>query len=413
MWFIIEQNKRKTAIFLVILTLFFLFFGAALGFSFSSDMYNGTYYGTSIGLLVGFISFIGIIFYTKFNASKFFLSQAGAVPVEKDDLPVLFNVVEEMSIAASLGFIPKIYVINSEIPNAFSVGVNEKNASVAVTVGLLSNLNRDELQGVIAHEIAHIKNLDSLYLMYAGVIFGAVVCVSDAIIRGFARSRNRKGGGAGLLIALILALISPILVKLLYLTISRKREYLADACACQYTRYPTGLASALNKISNFSFSGDKNAVIKDEKMNSGQVVSCMYIHNFLQKEKPNFFDELFSTHPSTRKRIEVLKQMGASDIEEYNKVYRAVVSDKALINNKNLIKMNIESIPIVAPLVEQTETKEETRIIRQRKAKDGLKKAMNYKVIHCDCDTKLKIPPELQISEITCPNCNKVHKILV
>ena len=148
-------------------------------------------------------------------------------------------------------------------------------------------------------------------------------------------------------------------------------------------------------------------------MNSNKIVSCMYIHNFLQKEKPNFLDELFSTHPSTKKRIEVLKQMGASDIEEYNKVYRAVVSDKALINNKNLIKMNIESIPIVAPLVEQTETKEETRIIRQRKAKDGLKKAMNYKVIHCDCDTKLKIPPELQISEITCPNCNKVHKILV
>ena len=411
MWFIIEQNKRKTAIFLVILTLFFLFFGTILGFSFSNDMYNKTYYGTFAGLLISFICFIGIIIYTKFNASKFFLNQVGATPTKKDDLPVLHNVVEEMSISASLGFIPKIYIINSEIPNAFSVGINEKNAAVAVTVGLLSNLNRDELQGVIAHEIAHIKNLDSLYLMYAGVIFGVVVCISDTIIRGFFRSRNRKGGGAGILIALILALISPILVKLLYLTISRKREYLADACACQYTRYPTGLASALNKISNFSYSGDKNEVIKNEKMNSNKIVSCMYIHNFLQKEKPNFLDELFSTHPSTKKRIEVLKQMGASDIEEYNKVYRAVVSDKALINNKNLIKMNIESIPIVAPLVEQTETKEETRIIRQRKAKDGLKKAMNYKVIHCDCDTKLKIPPELKISEITCPNCNKVHKI--
>ena len=307
MWFIIEQNKRKTAIFLVILTLFFLFFGTALGFSFSSDLYDRTYYGSFMGFLISLICFIGIIIYTKFNASKFFLNQVGAAPIKKEDLPILYNVVEEMSISASLGFIPKIYIINSEIPNAFSIGINEKNAAVAVTVGLLSILNRDELQGVIAHEIAHIKNLDSLYLMYAGVIFGVVVCVSDAILRGFARSRNRKGGGAALLIALILALISPILVKLLYLTISRKREYLADACACGYTRYPTGLASVLNKISNFSYSGNKKAVIKDEKMNSGKIVSCLYIHNFLQKEKSNFFEELFSTHPSTSKRIKILK----------------------------------------------------------------------------------------------------------
>lgn len=433
MWFIIEQNKRKTAIFLVILTLFFLFFGTALGFSFSGDMYNGNYYGTLIGLLISIVCFIGIIIYTKFNASHFFLSQVGATPIKKEDLPILYNVVEEMSIAASLGFIPKIYIINSEIPNAFSVGVNEKNAAVAVTVGLLSNLNRDELQGVIAHEIAHIKNLDTLYLMYAGVIFGVVVCVSDTILRSISRSSSRSSkGNAGIavLIALVLAIISPILVRMLYLTISRKREYLADACACQYTRYPTGLASALNKISNFSYSGNKKAVLKNEKIFSGPIVSCMYIHNFLQKEKPSFLDELFSTHPSTKKRIEVLKQMGAADIEEYAKVYSMVVSDKALIKKDNLIKMNIATIPIIIPAAadnspviskDAIQTKEETpdetfkteRIIRQREAKDGLKKAMNYTIILCDCGTKLKIPPELKISEITCPNCNKVHKILV
>src|SRR5699024_8087925 len=142
--------------------------------------------------------------------------------------------------------------------------------------------------------------------------------------------------GIAVLIALVLAIISPILVRMLYLTISRKREYLADACACQYTRYPTGLASALNKISNFSYSGNKKAVLKNEKIFSGPIVSCMYIHNFLQKEKPSFLDELFSTHPSTKKRIEVLKQMGAADIEEYAKVYSMVVSDKALIKKDNL-----------------------------------------------------------------------------
>lgn len=300
MWFIIEQNKRKTAIFLVILTLFFLFFGTALGFSFSGDIYNGNYYGTLIGLLISIVCFIGIIIYTKFNASKFFLSQVGATPIKKEDLPILYNVVEEMSIAASLGFIPKIYIINSEIPNAFSVGVNEKNAAVAVTVGLLSNLNRDELQGVIAHEIAHIKNLDTLYLMYAGVIFGVVVCVSDTILRSISRSSSRSSkGNAGIavLIALVLAIISPILVRMLYLTISRKREYLADACACQYTRYPTGLASALNKISNFSYSGNKKAVLKNEKIFQGLLFLACIFTTFCKKKNQAFLDELFFYPP--------------------------------------------------------------------------------------------------------------------
>ncbi len=432
MWFIIEQNKRKTTFFLIILTLFFLFFGSALGFCVSCEISDKSYFGTYIGLGISFICLLGIIIYTKFNASKFFLNQVGAVPIKKEDLPVLHNAVEEMSISASLGFIPKIYIIDSNIPNAFSVGINEKNAAVAVTTGLLSSLNRDELQGVIAHEIAHIKNLDTLYLMYAGVVFGLIVCVSNAIIRGFIggpRSRryssSRRSGdsaGAAILIALILAIISPILVKLLYLTVSRKREYLADACACQYTRYPSGLASALTKISNFSVSSDKNNekyIEKNEKMHSGEVVSCMYIHNFLQKENAGFWDELFSTHPSTKKRISVLKQMGACDFEEYNKVYRAVLSEKSLVNKNKLLKMNLSPIPIVAPVASAAsetavsdKNTDEQRINRQREAKDSFKKASNYKIINCDCNVKLKIPPELKISEIACPNCNRVHKIL-
>lgn len=229
----------------------------------------------------------------------------GATPIKKEDLPILYNVVEEMSIAASLGFIPKIYIINSEIPNAFSVGVNEKNAAVAVTVGLLSNLNRDELQGVIAHEIAHIKNLDTLYLMYAGVIFGVVVCVSDTILRSISRSSSRSSkGNAGIavLIALVLAIISPILVRMLYLTISRKREYLADACACQYTRYPTGLASALNKISNFSYSGNKKAVLKNEKnFFQGLLFLACIFTTFCKKKNQAFWMNFFlPTHPQRK-----------------------------------------------------------------------------------------------------------------
>lgn len=422
MWFIIESNKRKTAIFIFIITIFLLFFGAALGFSFSTDLYEKTYYGTAIGAAISVVCLIGILIYINTNSSKFFLNQADAAQVNQYSMPVLYNIVEEMSISSALGFIPKIYLIDSPVPNAFAVGVNEKNAAVAVTTGLLSILNRDELQGVIAHEISHIKNKDTLYLMYAGVVLGVVVAVSDAIIRGFFRSSrsSKKGGGPALLIALILALISPLIVRILYFTISRKREFLADACACQFTRYPTGLASALYKISHYEPSLESNAFIKGEKLSSNKLLSVMCIHNFLQADKirkREFFSKLFATHPSVDDRIKILKSMGAADVEEYAKQFSIVVANKNIIPKDKLKKMNVDPLAIAIPAAMAMSVEEEqnnvlkTRKTSQREAKDAYKKAKNYKIIKCDCETVIKLPPEYKRSTVICPHCRQVHEI--
>ena len=421
MWFIIESNKRKTAIFLFFITVFLLFFGAVLGFSFSTDLYEGTYYGTAIGALISLMCLIFIIFYVNAKSSEFFLNQADAVKVCGDSMPVLRNVVEEMAISSALGFIPKIYLIESPVPNAFAVGINEKNSAVAVTTGLLSILNRDELQGVIAHEISHIKNKDTLYLMYSGVILGVIIAVSDFIIRAFLRSSSRrsKGAGLGIFIAVILALLSPVIVRILYFTISRKREFLADACACQYTRYPTGLASALYKISRYEPAMTDKEFIMDEKAASNKLLNVMYIHNFIQANKPKtFLSGLFTTHPSIDDRINILKSMGAADIEEYAKRFSIVVANKNIISRNKLASLNLAPIPVVVPAVvsmsveeEQNQKIKEERKTRQREAKDAYKQAKNYKIIKCDCETILKIPPEYNRRTVICPHCKQVHEI--
>lgn len=421
MWFIIESNKRKTAIFLFFITVFLLFFGTVLGFSFSTDLYEGTYYGTAIGALISLMCLIFIIFYVNAKSSEFFLNQADAVKVCGDSMPVLRNVVEEMAISSALGFVPKIYLIESPVPNAFAVGINEKNSAVAVTTGLLSILNRDELQGVIAHEISHIKNKDTLYLMYSGVILGVIIAVSDFIIRAFLRSSSRrsKGAGLGIFIAVILALLSPVIVRILYFTISRKREFLADACACQYTRYPTGLASALYKISRYEPAMTDKEFIMDEKAASNKLLNVMYIHNFIQANKPKtFLSRLFATHPSIDDRINILKSMGAADIEEYAKRFSIVVANKNIISRNKLASLNLAPIPVVVPAVvsmsveeEQNQKIKEERKTRQREAKDAYKQAKNYKIIKCDCETILKIPPEYNRSTVICPHCKQVHEI--
>ncbi len=174
----------------------------------------------------------------------------------------LFNVVEEMAIASGLPM-PKVYIINDPAPNAFATGRNPKTASVAVTAGLLGRLNRDELQGVVAHEMSHILHRDILFVTLAGIMLGSVVLLSQVFLRGMmygggSRRRFSSGGGKGgggaaailLIIAIVVAILAPIMTQLLYFALSRRREYLADAGAVRLTRYPEGLASALEKIAN-------------------------------------------------------------------------------------------------------------------------------------------------------------------
>lgn len=210
----------------------------------------------------------------------------------------LINVVDGLSIAAGIPK-PKIYVIESDDINAFATGKNPEHASVAVTTGLLKNLKRDEIEGVIGHELSHIRNYDIRFATFVAVLVGLVAILSDLLLRSFwyGGGRKREKGNLGLLILIgfILAIFAPIVARLVQFAVSRKREFLADASGVQLTRYPEGLASALEKIS---------------KINKGRMkVSEAVSHLFFTDPSKSALDSLYATHPPINERIKILRSM--------------------------------------------------------------------------------------------------------
>ena len=231
-----------------------------------------------------------------------------------------------MSIAAQLPKMARVFIVDDPAPNAFAVGRNPDKAAVAVTIGLLKILNRDELQGVIAHEVGHIKNRDVALMTTAGIMLGALVILADMGMRamwyggGARRSRDDNGGRGGaqailMLVALVFIILSPILAQLIYFALSRRREYLADACGAMYTRWPEGLASALDKLG-----GSTRA-----QVDQSQVTAPMYIVRPLKAEKRWNSTLAFSTHPPLEERIRVLRGMGGSaDFAAYDRAFSQI-----------------------------------------------------------------------------------------
>jgi heat shock protein HtpX len=294
----IATNRRNTFFLMVLMTAILMGLGYVLTLSLGFD---GTV-GLAIAAIVA-LFWIGISY---FSGDSILLSASGAHQIQKSDNPQLFNVVEELSIAAGLPM-PRIYVIDDSAPNAFATGRTPENASVAITTGLLEKLNRAELQGVMAHELAHVQNRDILYSTLIGAIAGAIILISDVFLRsmryGAGRSRGsgkNKGGGQGLLIVLglILAILAPFIARLLQLACSRQREYLADASGALMTRYPEGLASALEKIAR-----DPDPLEAASRANQH-----LFIVNPFEKEKMSL-DSLMSTHPPLDERIRRLRAM--------------------------------------------------------------------------------------------------------
>jgi len=229
------------------------------------------------------------------------LSVMKAEPADPVKHAYLINTVEGLSIAAGIPA-PKVYVIKSDEINAFAVGNDPQHASIGVTTGALENLNRAELEGVIGHEISHVRNYDIRFMTMIAVFVGFAAILSYLLLRGLfsggAKGREGKGGGLiifAILFGLILAVIAPIATRLVQAMVSRRREYLADASSVQLTRYPEGLASALEKIKN------KNS----EKMDVSESIS----HLFIADPKRSELDNLFATHPPLKKRIEILRAM--------------------------------------------------------------------------------------------------------
>lgn len=295
----ITRNKWRS----FFLVLFFLCLVFAISWAFGEV----TGWGTQ-GLIIAAVIAVAMTFGSYYASDKIVLAISRARPVKKEEYPYLYNVAEGLAIAAGLPK-PRCYVIDDTAPNAFASGRNPENSVIVVTTGLLQKLNRTELEGVIAHEMSHIKNYDVLVQTLAVVMVGVVALLSDWTLRTFfwgggrRRSRDRSSGGGNaaavfLVVALVLAILSPIIAQLLRLAISRKREFLADASGALLTRYPPGLASALKKLSE-----DKEPLEAANK-----ATAHLYIVNPLKDFKGKV-NKLFSTHPPIEERIAALEKM--------------------------------------------------------------------------------------------------------
>jgi heat shock protein HtpX len=304
----ISRNRRNSLLLIAGFLAFVAVFGYVIGWAWIGDPV-GAIFGLVLAFIVGIISGLA----TYYGGDRMVLAASRAREVTHDDAPVLFNVVEEMAIAAGLPM-PKVYIIEDTAPNAFATGRDPEHATVAVTSGLLEKLDRDELQGVIAHEMSHVGNFDIRYAMLVGVLVGTTVLISDFFLRGlwFGGGSRRGGGGGGgylqlimLVVAIVLAILAPIFARLLQLSISRQREYLADATAVRLTRNPKGLADALQKIS-----GDSEVL---EAAN--RATAHLYIVNPIKKFEKRA-KGIFSTHPPIADRIQILRSLETGGLTE-------------------------------------------------------------------------------------------------
>ncbi|KPL01108.1 MAG: heat-shock protein HtpX [candidate division Zixibacteria bacterium SM23_73_3] len=288
----IAANKRESFFLMFLFVVFLLFLGWVFGEA----------YGVGIeGVVIALLFALSITLFTFFYGDKMVLGISHARPVDRKTNPYLANVVEGLAIAAGVPA-PKAYIINDSAPNAFATGKDPRNSSVVVTTGLLDKLNRLELEGVIAHEMSHIKNYDIRYVTLVAILVGTVALLSDWMRRSFFyRGRRKKGGTGGgiiIIIALVLAILAPIVAQLIRFAISKQREYLADANGALLTRYPEGLASALEKISKDT----------EPLEVANKATAHLYIVNPLLEHRGKL-NTLFSTHPPVQERIARLRAM--------------------------------------------------------------------------------------------------------
>jgi len=403
MWELIRANKRNSIILMVLMAVVLLLLGFIIGLSFFGR--DGGFFGliiaTAIWLILMAVSFSG--------GDRILLAVSKAQPVTHDVHPQLFNIVEEMKIAAALPAMPKVYIIPDPAPNAFATGRKPETASVAVTAGLLGRLNRDELQGVIAHEISHILHRDILFVTLAGIMLGSIVLLSQVFLRSMfygsmmgSRRRYSSGGRGGgqaqiimLVVAIICAILAPIMAYLLYFALSRRREYLADAGTVRLTRYPEGLASALEKIAN-----DKSPQLATVN----KVTAPMYIVNPFKKKKQMKLSDLTSTHPPISERIKILRNIthGAS-FNDYSDSFSKVTKNKTVVPPTALTKEAIELRQASA------EAKKKQRIETQmRQVGDIMRRVNQFIFLTCLCGLKLKVPPNYKANKVKCPRCKRI-----
>jgi len=397
MWEQIRDNQVRSVILVTALGFMLILLGSFLGQTLLGDW--------SIGLLLALLIWIVMTLVGYFQGDSILLSLSNARKIGPDDMPRVYNVVEEMKIACGLEKMPDIYIVDDPAMNAFATGRDKNHASLAVTSGLLQKLNRDELQGVVGHEMAHIRNRDVLLMAMCSVLLGTIVIIawygSRVLFFGGGTRRSSSGGGSAqiiiLLVAVALMIFAPIMAQFIYLAISRKREYLADASSALYTRYPEGLASALEKI----------AASTEQLKSANNATAPMYILNPFRKSG-RVAEDLSSTHPPISERIRILRAMaGNPSLAGYESAYNqshkgggSIIPRSALVAGDAAVKRDAEGAGLTPAEKE-----------RAREASDVLWKMHKYREITCNCGLKFKIPPDFHSNSFTCPRCNTVHHL--
>lgn len=288
----VDRNKRRSTLIVIIFALFVILVVYVLGRIFD---YGPSFIGVAL-IVSGISSFVGYWY-----SDKIILGISGARPATKAENNLFVSVAENISIGAGIP-LPKLFIIDDTAPNAFATGRDIDHAVVCITTGLLEKLNRTELEGVVAHEISHIRNYDMRLMSVVSVLVGMITLVADWMLRVRVRGRDREGGNAGaifFILGIILVLLSPIIAQLIQLAISRRREFLADSGSALITRQPSGLISALRKIS-----ADQEPLEAANK-----ATAHMYIVNPLKgnQNSVGWFANLFNTHPPIQERIKALE----------------------------------------------------------------------------------------------------------
>ncbi len=292
----IAANKRQTWLLIIVVSALLIGLIGLIGHIYGFDLGYSIIFGTILASSFSLFSY--------YFSSSIALSASGAKEVSKAQAPDLYNLVENLTIADGLPM-PRIFVIDDPSPNAFATGRDPEHASITFTTGLLALLEKNELEGVAAHELSHVKNYDIRVMTVVVVLIGAIMLVADIFLRsnmfrGRRSNDNNNAGSALLIIGLILAILSPLFAQLIKFAISRRREYLADASGALLTRYPAGLASALQKISS----------IPQPLRTANRATAHLFIANpFGSHATRGWFANLFSTHPPLADRIARLNEM--------------------------------------------------------------------------------------------------------
>jgi heat shock protein HtpX len=326
----IAANRRNSVLLSLAVVLLLGALGFAIGGAAGGDVRTGAV-AAGIALLAGF----GAALLAYYSGDALVLASSGAKEVDAQSAPQLINVVQEMALAAGVPM-PRVYIIDDTAPNAFATGRDPDHASVAITVGLLQKLDREELQGVMGHELSHVRNLDIRFSLMVGVLVGAVALIADMFLRmtfwggigGRRRSSSNSDGGGGgfalimMVVALLLAIVAPIAAKLVQLAVSRQREYMADASSVELTRNPYGLERALAKI----------ALDTEPLEVANRATQHLYFENPVKAATAESSD-MFSTHPPVLDRINRLRQLtGEAPVDSPS----LVVGDHAPVVNAAL-----------------------------------------------------------------------------